>query len=535
MKIFKIMGWSSALCLSAMSIQAQETNEVGQLKKQLQQMQESFDKVQREQKQQLDLLMKQIEGLQKNQTAVTAEQEKLKQEMARPIAEAAPSIVPEQKPWSPASPIQLFGSGQNYINLSFDGLFTAGTSTADDIGELQPGGHDPKQRGFTVQNLETVFEGKIDPYLRGQANIVLQIDPGGETIIEAEEAYLETMSLPWNMQIKAGQYFTEFGRLNPSHPHSWDFVDQPLVNNRFLGPDGIRNPGARLSWLTPTPFYSEFFLGMQNSQGETATSFRSAGGHSHGGEEEEGALPFAYRHPDNDRGVHGFDDMLFAPRYAVSFDVTESQTVLMGASALFGPNSSGQSGDTDTQIYGMDFKWKWKSPNHNGGFPFVSWQTEVMLRKFRVGAFDWDEEGNLGDGDDNTFPDEGVLVNSATGLPAVLGRETLTDYGFYSQFSYGFKKGWVAGLRFDYLNGDRGDYEKLQLILADNAGGGEAAGLDPQRLRRWRISPNMTWYPSEFSKIRLQYNYDDRQKLGVDHSVWLQFEFLLGSHSAHKF
>jgi hypothetical protein len=47
--------------------------------------------------------------------------------------------------------------------------------------------------------------------------------------------------------------------------------------------------------------------------------------------------------------------------------------------------------------------------------------------------------------------------------------------------------------------------------------------------------PNLTWYPSEFSKIRLQYNYDDRHDIGVDHSVWLQFEFLLGAHAAHKF
>ena len=60
-------------------------------------------------------------------------------------------------------------------------------------------------------------------------------------------------------------------------------------------------------------------------------------------------------------------------------------------------------------------------------------------------------------------------------------------------------------------------------------------GVDPQRDTRWRLSPNLTWYPSEFSKIRLQYNYDDRKNIGVDHSIWLQFEFLLGSHGSHKF
>ena len=93
---------------------------------------------------------------------------------------------------------------QNYINLSFDALVAGGASTANDMEKLQLGGHDPQQRGFTVQNLETVFDGKVDPYFRGQANVVLQIDPQGETTIEAEEAYLETMSLPWNLQVKGG-------------------------------------------------------------------------------------------------------------------------------------------------------------------------------------------------------------------------------------------------------------------------------------------------------------------------------------------
>jgi hypothetical protein len=186
---------------------------------------------------------------------------------------------------------------------------------------------------------------------------------------------------------------------------------------------------------------------------------------------------------------------------------------LAGASAAFGPNGSGN--DTDTQIYGADLFWKWKPVNHHAGFPFVSWQTEVMMRKFQAGAFDWDFNGDgIVDSDENDLNGDAV--------PDMVPRETLTDYGFYSQVNYGFRKGWVAGLRGDYVSSDVGKYEKL-------------FGRDPDRATRWRISPNMTWYPSEFSKIRLQYNYDDRLGIGVDHSVWLQFEFLLGSHSAHKF
>jgi hypothetical protein len=511
----------SCLCMSAAVVPAQES-ELEAVKRQLKEATELFQKAMEQQRQVIESLSNKVHALEAQQAAKGAVTSTVAQAAGTnaPIADGTP---PLQRSWSPGDPLRLVGNAQNYINISFDGLFAAGTSTAKDIDDLQPGGHDPKQRGFTVQNLETVLEGKVDPYFRGQANVVMTIDPDGETIVEAEEAYLETMALPWNLQLKAGQYLTEFGRLNPTHPHSWGFVDQPLVNSRFLGGDGLRNPGARLSWLMPTPFFSELLFSVQNSGGETATSFRSSGEHSHGGEEEEEGLPVAFRHPDNDRGVRHIDDLLFAPRFQTSFDLTDSQTLLAGVSAAFGPNSSGEEGDPHTQIYGVDLTWKWKPTSHSGGFPFVQWQTEAMLRRYRAGAFDWDENGN-------GIADEGELIDLRTGAPAMLDAETLIDYGIYSQVLYGFRKGWVAGLRGDYVWGERADYERFPKSF-----NGELVTFDPMRDCRWRISPNVTWYPTEFSKVRLQYNYDQRRHIGEDHSVWLQLEFLLGSHAAHKF
>jgi hypothetical protein len=227
------------------------------------------------------------------------------------------------------------------------------------------------------------------------------------------------------------------------------------------------------------------FLAMQNSQGETAHSFRRSGS-------EE-----LFGRPPLNRPTSRPTDMLFSPRYAVSFDLTETQTLLAGASGALGPNNSGT--DTGTQVFGLDLTWKWKSAKHHGGFPFVTWQTEAMARRYRAGEYAADTDG------------DGVLDID-------LPRETLWDYGFYSQLLWGFHKGWVAGLRGDWVSGQHGAYYP-----------------DPDRDTRWRISPNLTWYPTEFSKVRLQYNYDDRANIGIDHSVWLQVEFLLGAHAAHKF
>lgn len=507
MKLLKPIGWSSALCLIAMNVQAQETNQVDLWQKQLRQVQEQFKKIAGEQRRQIEALQHQIQVLQRSQ-ATAASNAVATSRAAQP--EAPPSLdspggsAGVKPSWSLTEPVRLLGGQRSYLDLSLDGLFAAGASTANDVGQLQLGDHDPSQRGFTLQNLEATFTGAVDPYLRGQSSIVFGIDPDGETKLEVEEAYLETMSLPGNLQLRAGQFFTEFGRLNPTHPHTWDFVDQPLVNGRFFGPDGLRNPGARLSWLAPTPFYSEFYLAVQNSQGETAHSFRS----THEGD------PFLGRAAPEAGRLKSFGDLLFVPRYALAFDLTPSQTVLAGASAALGPNASGSS--TDTQIYGIDLFWKWKPVTHSGGFPFVSWQSEAMLRRYQAGAFSEDLDGN-------GWIDAGEPDWNGDGIVDSIGRETLTDYGFYSQLAYGFRKGWVAGLRGDYVTPDRpGRYEAV-------------FDADLDRATRWRISPNVTWYPSEFSKLRLQYNYNDRDQIGADHSVWLQFEFLLGAHAAHKF
>jgi hypothetical protein len=273
----------------------------------------------------------------------------------------------------------------------------------------------------------------------------------------------------------------------------------------------------------PASFYSQLSLSVQNSQGETASSFRDDGG-SHG-DAEETSLPFAYRPADNDRGVGSVGDMLVTPRYAASFELSDTQTLLAGASASFGPNSRGgaDAGDTMTQIYGLDLTWKWKPERHQAGFPFVQFQAEGLIRKYEAGSFNWDLN-------DNGIADPGELA-APGGQPAFLAGETLTDYGGYAQLLYGFRKGWVAGLRGDYVSSDPAAYESGGYTLNGDA----VSSRDPDRAQRWRLSPNLTWYPTEFSKIRLQYNFDDRALYGVDHSVWLQFEFVLGAHAAHSF
>jgi hypothetical protein len=375
------------------------------------------------------------------------------------------------------------GSGKNYMNISFDGLFALAYSSDKHLDQIEVGDHDPMQRGFNARNIELAFDGAVDPYFEGFANIVFKLDNDNNTDVEVEEAFMQTTSLPFNLQLKGGQFFAAFGRINPTHPHTWDFVDYPIVAGRFLGPDGLRGVGTQISWIVPVPWYSQLFLGVQNGRGETGYSFRNPG--------DNGVF---YGRLTTDREIRGLEDFVWIPRWENSVDLSPTQVVLAGVSGAFGSNETG--GTARTQIYGADLLYKWKSEKAEGGFPFVKWQTEFMYRRFEAGT-------GMGD----SFP----------------VAETFHDWGLYSQVLWGFKKGWVAGIRGDY-------YDAQDSRYTDNI----------DRQSRSRISANLTWYPTEFSKIRLQYNHDFLDETfflaGQDvDSVFLQFEFILGSHGAHKF
>jgi len=56
-----------------------------------------------------------------------------------------------------------------------------------------------------------------------------------------------------------------------------------------------------------------------------------------------------------------------------------------------------------------------------------------------------------------------------------------------------------------------------------------ADGHDPYR---WSLMAD--WSPSEFSRLRLQYNHD-KSGTSVDNQWTLQYIMSLGSHGAHEF
>lgn len=316
----------------------------------------------------------------------------------------------------------------------------------------QTGAHDPNKTGFTFQQLEMHLESNVDPFFELQANIVFS-----QFGVEVEEAYARTLKLPGDLQFRGGQFLTKIGRLNPTHPHSWHFVDQPIVNGKFFGGEGSRGLGAEASWLTPLPWYVMLIASASDAAGGCcARSFFGS----------------------DDLGVETPTDLLYTTRIEQFFPFNYAWSAYWGVNAQFGPNATGNG--NRTEIYGTDLYLRWR-PEGDPGRGSLSWQTETFYRTRQV-------------------PDD-----------------RLTDWGMYSQLVGRFSLQYELGLRFEHVTG-----------ISDDP-------LDPGwDTDRQRYALQATYYPSHFSRLRLQANYDDRGAVQVP-AVMVSLETLIGAHGAHGF
>lgn len=246
-------------------------------------------------------------------------------------------------------PVNPQGPSRFLPDISVNGVFAAAYFT-DDPGEV---GHNPSRTGLNLQEIELAIQSVIDPYVR--ADIFLSFHEDG---VELEEGYITTLSLPRGMQIKAGKYLMPFGRQNPKHLETWPFVNNMLVNQELLGPEGFNELGVQLSYLFPTPF---FFLAQGNfSQGDNENNF------------------------DGDRK----QDFAYSGRLSGSGDLTENLTLLMGTSFAFGFNNTGNGNATN--LYGGDLLLRWQPSAHAG----IQWQTEYIYRRRQV-PFGVESEGGI--------------------------------------------------------------------------------------------------------------------------------------------
>jgi hypothetical protein len=448
------------VCLLLPNAGQAATNDVATLRAELEALKTDYTS----RVQALEARIKQLEG-----TVATVQ-------LAQPGAPpAAPGKSSNATAFNPAISMILTG---NYASLSQD---PASYRVAGFI--PPPSGEGPGNRSFNLDESELTVASNVDPYFFGNVTAAIQ----GDNRIDIEEAYFKTLALNHGFTIKGGRFFSGTGYLNEIHSHNWDFVDQPLVYQVFLGGQ-LAQDGAQIRWLAPTDYFIE--LGAEAGSGR---SF-----------------------PGTQRNSNSLaSDALFAH---LGGDVGDSTSWRLGVSWL-------DARSTDRAYDDLD----------QSGTPVTNAFTGTSRTWIADGTLKWAPHG---DPTYHQFKLQGEYMHRAeSGQLAfdVTGRNLAGDYnssqsGWYLQAVYEFMQRWRAGLRYDSLRSGTPRIGLVQLGLLPFAAFPSLASASPER-----TTIMVDWSLSEFSRLRAQYAWDDARATERDRQLLLQYIFAMGAHGAHKF
>ncbi len=196
----------------------------------------------------------------------------------------------------------------------------------------------------------------------------------------------------------------------------------------------------------------------------------------------------------SDEGVKG-KDQIYLAHLRNYFDITDSSSLEFGLS--FQTRDISDTNDaTITQrnfrqtMEGIDITFRWEPPGQKLYKSFI-WQTEFFASQREAGSFD--EAGSTVDVKD------------------------MNSLGFYTFGEYQLTQRLSAGTRFDYSQFPTNDKDS-----------------------EWSVSPYLTFWQSEFSRLRLEYTHSERNSVTMpveegDNSLTLQATFTLGAHKPHPF
>lgn len=324
------------------------------------------------------------------------------------------------------------------IGVVLDGRFAAFEN--DPVNYSIPGFQFPAaaglgNAGFGIGESELSFTANIDDKLYGA--LIVALDNAGA--VSVEEAFFETLALPYGFSLKGGRFFSAFGYLNSHHRHSWDFGDAPLPYRAFLS-NQYRDDGIQLRWLAPTPFLLE--VGGEIYRG---SNYPFDGGHTFAG---SGSM---FLH--------------------VGDDIDETKSFRFGVSHLRGRAlmRTTDAGVTNFQgvstVTGLDAVFKW-APTGKPAEEQVRLQAELLHRE---------DAGGINGND---------FFSKA--------------WGWYAQAVWRFLPSWEVGLRADSVHVDNfgtavGDGLTLQGWGQERGRQSAALTYYTSEFGRFRLQVNRDW------------------------------------------
>ncbi len=170
----------------------------------------------------------------------------------------------------------------------------------------------------------------------------------------------------------------------------------------------------------------------------------------------------------------GSDDLLYSLHLKNFFDLTPNATLELGFSGVTGVNDP--AGNQRSFIEGIDLTYRWKPVRYNRYRSFTL-QSEFLFSQ---------REQTSG--------------------------KSVDSFGFFTFLQHQLTQRWFLSTRFDYAE------------YPDNGDQNQKA-----------ISGILTFWPSEFETLRLQYKHTSGDNVAIDNQILAQLFFVIGAHGAHSY
>jgi len=255
-----------------------------------------------------------------------ADQERLKDEVAEKVAR---DLQPKFASLNKTFPSQFNPA----IGLVLDNVFSSKTN---------------ERANFEFRSAEVGLAASIDPFVRGYALL-----NGTNNGVEVEEAAIVTTSLPYNLTVKGGRFFADFGRLSHFHDHELPFVNRPLVLDQYVKGESQAD-GVEVSWLSPLSQYLALTGGMYNKMG-------------------------AENNTVDNNVPRDFSKFTYLGRAATFFNLNDENSIDLGGTLAYTPKVE-VNDDSRRYLAGTDLTYRY-TPLSQAGYRGLIWGTEVLFNR----------------------------------------------------------------------------------------------------------------------------------------------------------
>lgn len=384
------------------------------------------------------------------------------------------------------------------ISAILNGGYTSRDHDFEGIAGLPTNGEHASgpEEGFWLDHTELALSANIDDMYYGKITTVLD-DHDGEIEVELEEAFIQTLALPYGLSIRGGRFMANVGYLNSKHAHTDPFVDRPIANRAFLSTH-YYDDGVRVNWIAPLDTYVELggeafsgsnFPASSNDDIGATNLYLKTGADI--GIEHSWQLGLSWLNTDNHPdgcSVHTHDHGAHDDTHEYEHEEHESVQFC--------------DFEGERDIYTADLIWKW-APSGNYKYQSLTFLAEYFYvddkGMFHHDEHEEEEHEHEHEGEHHEHEHNNLIDGSSK--------------GWHTSLVYQWSPNWSAGVRYSEVSPN--------------------AFYSDENAQAWDVM--VQYMRSHFSTIRLQFTHDESMHGVEDDVITLQYTMSLGDHGAHLF